>query len=80
MNFTDLQESTANWLGRKLKLKTTNGKPNMKNAPGWATAMGKTPLGAWFWLEKVGVAETNSFDRYFPNSGKIEFAGYLETK
>jgi hypothetical protein len=70
-------EGFGDYVGRKLQVKTTKGKPNPKNAPKWATALGQTPQGAWHWLEKEGPVETPDSDRYFPLSGKTEFTGFV---
>ena len=69
-------EGLGDYIGRKLQVKTTKGKPDPKNAPGWASALGQTPQGAWHWLEKDGPLETPDSDRYFPLSGKTEFTGF----
>ena len=70
-------KSLLDYIGRKLQVKITKGKPNPKNAPKWATALGQTPYGAWHWLEKDGPLETSDSDRYFPLSGKTEFTGFV---
>ena len=69
-------EGFGDYIGRKLQVKTTKGKPDPKNAPRWASALGQTPQGAWHWLEKDGPLETPDSDRYFPLSGKTEFTGF----
>jgi hypothetical protein len=70
-------EGVGDYVGRKLGVKVTQGKPNPKNAPRWATSLGQTPQGAWHWLEKKGPLETPDSDRYFPLSGKTEFTGFV---
>jgi hypothetical protein len=70
-------EGVGDYMGRKLGVKVTQGKPNPKNAPRWATSLGQTPQGAWHWLEKKGPLETPDSDRYFPLSGKTEFTGFV---
>lgn len=51
----------------------------MTHAPKWAKAVGKTPEGAWHWLEKEGPVEDDAHDFYFPLSGKTEFSGFVES-
>lgn len=70
-------KTSVDYIGRKLKIKITKGKPNLKNAPRWAKALGQTPEGAWHWLEKNGPIETNNSNNYFPLSGKTEFTGFV---
>ena len=73
-------EGFGDYIGRKLQVKTTKGKPDPKNAPRWASALGQTPQGAWHWLEKDGPLETPDSDRYFPLSGKTEFTGFRQNR
>ena len=73
----EVEEGLGDYVGRKLQVKTTKGKPDPKNAPQWATALGQTPQGAWHWLEKDGPTVTPDSDRYFPLSGKTEFTGFV---
>lgn len=73
----EVEEGLGDYVGRKLQVKTTKGKPDPKNAPQWATALGQTPQGAWHWLEKDGPTETPDSDRYFPLSGKTGFTGFV---
>lgn len=70
------EADTIDYIGRKLRVKTTKGSPNPKNAPKWATAVGQTPEGAWHWLQKAGPVETPDSDSYFPKSGRTEFTGF----
>lgn len=63
-------------VGRKLKVKTTKGKPSLKDAPKWAKFIGKTPEGAYHWLEKNSPVQNEKSDKYFPKAGRTEFSGF----
>lgn len=65
-------------IGRILQLRTDTGKPSAKSAPTWAKYVGKTPLGAWYWLEKNGNVELNNNDNYFSDCGKTKFTGFID--
>jgi len=69
-----------NKLGRKLKVKVTVGKPILKDAPKWAKYLGKTPEGAYHWLEKDSSVEMPNNPNYFPEAGKTEFTGFSDQK
>lgn len=72
-----LSEHIGDYLGRKLGVKVTQGEPNMKHAPKWASTVKQTPEGAWHWAEKDGPTETPDSNSYFPHSGKTKFTGYV---
>ena len=75
--FNELEEGgMLDKVGRKMKVKTTNGVPNPAEAPNWANYMAQNGEGSWFWLERESEPTGNS-DRYYPNAGKMEFTGYV---
>ncbi len=71
------ENKIVDYLGRKLGVKVTNGEPNMKHAPKWASTVKQTPWGAWHWVEKDGPLETPDSNSYFPHSGKTKFTGFV---
>lgn len=73
----DIEEGPLDKLGRSLKVKTTTGNPKITDAPEWAYFIGRTPEGAWHWLEKESEVETDYSDEYFPDAGKTEFTGFI---
>jgi len=74
--FEYIEEGVLNTIARKAKLATTEGEPNHKDAPKWATHIGKTPEGHYHWLEKHSELENNKSDSYFPNAGKTQYTGF----
>jgi len=72
-----VSEHLGDYLGRKLGVKVTQGEPNMKHAPKWASTAKQTPEGAWHWVEKDGPTETPDSNSYFPHSGKTKFTGFV---
>lgn len=72
----NIREGVMDYIGRKAKVKVTNGRPKVAEAPKWATCIGQTPEGAWHWLSNETEVETSDSDDYFPNAERTEFAGY----
>jgi len=74
----DISEGPLYYIGRKLKLKTTDSRPTGKEAPNWAHFMAQTAEGAWHWLANKSAIVGNS-DSYFPDAGKTEFSGFVSS-
>lgn len=74
------EEGLLNKVGRKLKISTTKGKPNIEDAPSWALYLGQTPEGAYHWLSNITPVETTNSNIYFPNAKKTEFTGFVGMK
>jgi len=73
-----LEEGPLDYIGRKLKIKTTDSRPTGKEAPDWAHFMAQTAEGAWHWLSNKSDIVGNS-DSYFPDAGKTEFSGFVSS-
>lgn len=72
-----LTEGAIDYVGRKMSVKTTNGKPSANQAPHWAKYLGQAGSGSWFWLQHSGPSTLPAENNYYPESGKIEFSGYV---
>lgn len=75
-----LSENVLDKIGRKLNIKTTIGKPDLKDAPKWAKYLGQTPEGSYHWLSNKSEIENDSSDKYFPDAEKEEFTGFVGKK
>lgn len=75
-----LDENLLQKIGRKLNIKTTQGKPDKKAAPVWAKFLGQTPEGAYHWLSNKSSIENELSDEYFPEAKQTEFTGFIGKK
>jgi len=75
-----IESSIVDWMGRKLKVKTTKGKPTKEQAPNWAKYLGKTHEGAYHWLSNDTPVDIDNSNTYFPEAKKVEFSGFIEVK
>lgn len=57
----------------------SSGQPAHYLAPEWATHIGRTPEGAYHWLERNSVVESDSVLHYFPDAGRTEFTGHVDS-
>jgi len=74
--FIDAISRPLDYVGRKLKVKTTKHRPSGDEAPSWAHFMAQTAEGAWHWLANKSEIIGNG-DSYFPNAGQTEFSGFV---
>lgn len=70
-----MNEGFVDWLGRKLNVKTTKGKPSPDEAPRWAKYLVQVPVGAYYWLSNLPTFQTE--DDYFFDVDEVKFSGYI---
>ena len=71
-----LESNIVDKIGRKLKVKTTKGKPTKKDAPKWAKFLGMTNEGRFHWLSNDTIVDKKDSNKYFPDANKSEFSGF----